>query len=326
MTETRVTTETRESTRHGTETTSSSRSQTRCPECDGRIAYDEEHGERACEECGLILEEDEIDRGPEWRSFDGADGEDRSRVGAPASELMHDRGLSTTIGWQDKDAYGNSLSSRKRAQIQRLRTWDERFRTKDAQERNLRQAFGEIERMASALGLPQSCRETASVLYRRAVDEELLPGRSIEAMTTASLYAAARQHDTPRTLDTVASVSRVDRLPIQRGYRYLATELGLEMKPADPTQYLRQYASKLDVSDEAERVAREILDTAKARGAHSGKSPAGIAAAAIYAAARLTNERLTQETVSEVSSVSEVTVRNRYQELLEIYGEHGDDG
>jgi len=64
--------------------------------------------------------------------------------------------------------------------MQRLRTWNERFRTRDSKERNLKQALGEIDRMASALGLPENVRETASVIYRRALDDDLLPGRSIE--------------------------------------------------------------------------------------------------------------------------------------------------
>jgi transcription initiation factor TFIIB len=289
-----------------------------CPECGGRSAHDEEHGEVTCRECGIVLDEDVIDHGPEWRAYDGDETSERSRVGAPTTNLMHDKGLSTTIGWQDKDARGNPVPASKRARLQRLRTWDERFRAKNAQERNLKQALGEIERMASALALSNLCRETAGVLYRRAVEEELLPGRSIEGMATACLYAAARQHGTPRTLVEFTTVSRVEKLPIQRTYRYLSRELGLEIGPTDPTQYVRQFASALDVSDEAERLARDLLETAKAEGAHSGKSPAGLAAAALYAATHLTNEALTQETVSETAHVSKVTIRNRYQELLEV--------
>ena len=49
----------------------------------------------------------------------------------------------------------------------------------------------------------------------------------------------------------------------------------------------------------------------------SGKSPVGIAAAAVYAAALLTNEKVTQSQVSDVADISEVTIRNRYKELLE---------
>jgi len=291
-----------------------------CEECGGRLVSDAEHGETVCEECGLVVEEDEIDPGPEWRAFDSTEKDKKSRVGAPTTNMMHDKGLSTNIGWQDKDAYGNALSSRQREKMQRLRTWNERFRTRDSKERNLKQALGEVDRMASALGLPENVRETASVIYRRALDEDLLPGRSIEGVATAALYAAARQAGTPRSLDEITTVSRVDKMELTRTYRYVVRELNLEVKPADPESYVPRFASDLDLSEESERRARQLLGNAKEQGVHSGKSPVGLAAAAVYAAALLTNEKVTQSEVSDVANISEVTIRNRYKELLDAKG------
>ena len=299
------------------ETESSADEELTCPECGGQLATDTEHGETVCVDCGLVVESDEIDRGPEWRAFDSREKDQKSRVGAPTTNMMHDKGLSTNIGWQDKDAYGKSLSSRQREKMQRLRTWNERFRTRDSKERNLKQALGEIDRMASALGLPDNVRETASVIYRRALDEDLLPGRSIEGVSTAALYAAARQAGTPRSLDEIAGVSRVEKDEIARTYRYVVRDLKLEIQPADPESYVPRFASDLELSDESERRARELLETAKSQGIHSGKSPVGLAAAAVYAASLLTNEKVTQSEVSEVANISEVTIRNRYHELLE---------
>ncbi|MFC6721748.1 transcription initiation factor IIB [Halobacteriaceae bacterium SHR40] len=289
-----------------------------CPECGGNLVNDAEHGETVCGDCGLVVEENEIDPGPEWRAFDSSEQDQKSRVGAPTTKMMHDKGLSTNIGWQDKDAYGNALSSRQREKMQRLRTWNERFRTRDSKERNLKQALGEIDRMASALGLPENVRETASVIYRRALEEDLLPGRSIEGVATASLYAAARQAGNPRSLDEIERVSRVDRMELTRTYRYVIRELGLEVKPADPKSYIPRFTSELGLSDEVERQARELLDAARGTEVMSGKSPVGLAAAAIYAASLLTNEKVTQSQVSDVADISEVTIRNRYHELLDL--------
>ena len=288
-----------------------------CPECGGHVINDEEHGETVCSDCGLVVEADSVDRGPEWRAFDSREKDEKSRVGAPTTNTMHDKGLSTNIDWRDKDAYGRSLGARQRQKMQRLRKWNERFRTRDSKERNLKQALGEIDRMASALGLPDNVRETASVIYRRALDEDLLPGRSIEGVSTASLYAAARQAGTPRSLDEIAGVSRVEKDEIARTYRYVVRELKLEIQPADPGSYVPRFASDLGLSDEAERRARSLLDTAKSQGLHSGKSPVGLAAAAVYAASLLVNEKVTQSDVSDVANISEVTIRNRYHELLE---------
>jgi transcription initiation factor TFIIB len=301
-----------------TETTEEETDETHgCPECSGKLANDAEHGEVVCQDCGLVVDEDNIDRGPEWRAFDAQEKDEKSRVGAPTTNMMHDKGLSTNIDWRDKDAYGNSLSSQQRQKMQRLRKWNERFRTRDSKERNLKQALGEIDRMASALGLPDNVRETASVIYRRALDENLLPGRSIEGVSTSALYAAARQAGVPRSLDEVAGVCRVEKDEIARTYRYVARELGLEIAPADPESYVPRFASDLDLSEEAAGRARELLANAKETGIHSGKSPVGLAAAAVYAASLLTNEKVTQSEVGEVADISEVTIRNRYHELLE---------
>jgi transcription initiation factor TFIIB len=171
--------------------------------------------------------------------------------------------------------------------------------------------------MSSALGLPKNVRETASVIYRRALDEDLLPGRSIEGVSTAAVYAAARQAGVPRSLDEIADVSRVEKNEVARTYRYVVRELGLEVQPADPESYVPRFASGLDLSDEAEHRARKLLQNAKEKGVHSGKSPVGLAAASVYAASLLTNEKTTQAAVSEVADISEVTIRNRYHELLE---------
>ena len=288
-----------------------------CPECSGNLVTDEEHGETVCADCGLVVESDEIDRGPEWRAFDSSERDSKSRVGAPTTTMMHDKGLSTNIGWQNKDANGNALSANQREKMQRLRTWNERFRTRDHSERNLKQALGEIDRMGSALGVPESARETASVVYRRALDDGLLPGRSIEGIATAALYAAIRQANLPQTIDDMVLVSRVDEQEFTRAYRYINRELALEIGPPDPADYLTKFASALDASDELVRRARDLLETGKEANVHSGKSPVGLAAASIYAAGLLVNEELTQETVSEATDVSTVTIRDRYRELLE---------
>ncbi len=288
-----------------------------CPECGGQVITDEARGESVCADCGLVVEEDDIDRGPEWRAFDAKEKDEKSRVGAPTTNTMHDKGLSTNIDWRDQDAYGRSLDSRQRQKMRRLRKWNERFRTRDSKERNLKQALGEIDRMSSALGLPENVRETASVIYRRALDEDLLPGRSIEGVSTACTYAAARMADVPRSLDEISEVSRVGKDEVARTYRYVVRELKLEVKPADPESYVPRFASDLNLSDETELRAKELLTNAKEQGIHSGKSPVGLAAAAVYAAALLTNEKTTQAAVSEVADISEVTIRNRYHELLE---------
>jgi transcription initiation factor TFIIB len=294
-----------------------------CPECGAdRIVKSSDRGELVCDECGLVVEEDQIDPGPEWRAFNHSERQNKSRVGAPTTQTMHDKGLTTQIDWKDKDAYGRSISSEKRSQMHRLRKWQERIRTKDAGERNLQFALSEIDRMASALGVPRSVREVASVIYRRALKEDLIRGRSIEGVATSALYAACRKEGIPRSLDEVAEVARVEQKEIGRTYRYIAQELSLGLEPVDPVQYVPRFCSELGLSEEVEQKTREIIEVTAEKGMLSGKSPTGYAAAAIYAASLLCNEKKTQREVADVAQVTEVTIRNRYQEQIEALGIH----
>ena len=199
----------RERTAETEQSTPESESVQVCPNCESASSITStDQDELVCNDCSLILEEDTIDHGPEWRAFNHSEQQSKSRVGAPTTQRMHDKGLTTQIGWQNKDAYGRSLSSEKRSQMNRLREWQKRTQTQGAGEPNLQFALSEIERMASALGVPNSVREVASVIYRRALSEDLIRGRSIEGAATSALYAACRKEGIPRSLEEVAQ-SRV---------------------------------------------------------------------------------------------------------------------
>ncbi len=291
---------------------------TECPECGGRhLAQDYDHGELICEDCGLVIDNQYIDEGPEWRAFDMKQEEKRARTGAPMTEMVHDKGLSTGIDSSNKDSYGRSIPSKKKAQIYRLRKWQRRIRVSDATERNLAYALTEMDRMASTMGLPKNIRETAAVIYRKAVKKNLIRGRSINSVVAASLYAACRKANVPRTLDEIAEATSSDRKEIGRTYRFLSRELILKLKPTKPQEYLSRFCSELDLSGQVQKKAKEIIDEAEDKELISGKGPTGLAAASIYIASINEGERRTQREVADVAAVTEVTVRNRYKELVE---------
>ena len=289
-----------------------------CPECGGRIVDDSKHGEKACNECGLVVEEREIDHGPEWRSFNQEETNERRRVGSPSTLLQHDKGLSTNIGWEDKDGYGRTLSPRQRRRMSRLRTWNERFRARDSDDRNLKKALGNIKRIKSELDLAPELAESASGIYRKCLDEDLIRGRAIEAMSEASVWIAIRQAELPRTLDELAKVSQVERQRIARAQRYISRELEVEITPPNPTNFVEMIGSSVDAPIAVRELGRAMVEELVETGAHSGKHPVGIASAAVYAAdEQIADGELTQQQVAEVVDITEVTVRNRKKDLIE---------
>jgi transcription initiation factor TFIIB len=286
-----------------------------CPECGGdSIHRDDVHGERVCRECGCVLSDNLVETGSSWSAFSHSDAEQTTRVGSPMTELLHDRGLTTKIHWKDTDAHGRPISARKKQTMRRLRTWQTRARLSRSGERNLQVALSEINRMSSALAVPEQVREMASHIYRDALSDDLIQGRSIEAVASSALYIACRNEQIPRSLDEIERAARVDRTEIARTYRRIAAEQELEMKPVDPKLFVPRFCSKLDVSRPVQRRARSILEQAAAEGLHSGKSPTGLAGAAIYLATRECDSEVTQSDIADVAQVTEVTIRNRYQE------------
>lgn len=291
----------------------------RCPECASvQLRRDERRGEVVCADCGLVLEDRLIDPGPEWRAFDSEQRDRRARTGAPATVLLHDKGLSTEIGWPGgKDGQGRRVPARNRAMLFRIQRWQRRARARSGADRSLMVALAELDRVASRAGLPRNVRETAAVIYRRAADKHLSRGRSIEGVASASLYAACRQLGVPRTLDEISEASRVPRKVVGRTHRLLHRELGLRLPPTNPLEYVPRFASHLELSAGTQALAVRIVQLAIRHGLANGKSPMGTAAAALYIASILSGQPRSQDQVAQAAGVTEVTIRNRYHTLAE---------
>jgi len=290
----------------------------KCSECGSTsLMRDYESGEIVCINCGYVLDEKIVDVGPEWRAFDDEQKAKRMRVGSPITFTIHDKGLSTSIDWRDRDIYGRKLTPDQRTEVYRLRRWQRRLRVSDATERNLAYALSELSKMSNTLSLPKNVLETACVIYRRAVKERLIRGRSIQSVTAAALYMACRQCHVTRTLEEIVGISTASKKDIGRSYRFMIKELEMFVPPVSPRSYISRFSNELEMAGKAEIIALLILKRAQKTLLTSGRGPTGIAAAATYIASVLLNERKTQREISENADVTEVTIRNRYKELME---------
>ena len=293
-------------------------SKQRCPSCTKtKMILDEDKGELFCSYCGYAAPEQIVQDGPEWRSFSN-DGSDRSRVGAGTSITMHDMGLSTVIGTQNKDATGKPLDSSMKKSINRLRTWDSRSQAHTSVERNLRQALSEMDKLQDKMSLPSQVIEKAAYIYRKAIEKKLVKGRSIHGLVAACVYAACRNTETPRTLEDVASGINIRRKDVARCYRLIFRELDLKIPVADPVKGVSRIASIAGLGEKTIRKAIELLNKAKKIGMVAGKDPMGIAAAALYLSCISTGGSKTQKEISIASGVTEVTIRNRCAGLRKL--------
>ena len=288
----------------------------KCPECASKnLVHDNDTGETICGDCGLVVYEQMMDKGPEWRAFTQEEKASRSRVGMPTSYSIHDKGLSTAISQVDRDAFGRKLPLSTRLQMWRLRKWQIRSRVHSSIDRNLAQAMAELERLSSKVSISPPIKEKAAVAYRKALDKGLVRGRSINAIAAAALYAACRKSGSPRTLREISEASLVDKKDVARCYRLLLQELDFHMPISDPMTYVSKIAGKTGISGKTQGAAIAILREARQKRFSAGKDPMGLAAAALYIACLQNAEKNTQKDIAEAAGVTEVTVRNRYKAL-----------
>ncbi|MCE4611619.1 MAG: transcription initiation factor IIB family protein [Desulfurococcales archaeon] len=190
-----------------------------------------------------------------------------------------------------------------------------------AADKNLQQAINLIKDVASKLELTDTIVEEASRIYREALQKGLTRGRSIESIAAAALYAACRIHGTPHTITQIIEAMKgtVDpdvKREVSRSYRLIVRDLGLKIPVRRPEDFVYTITSALGLPERVADEAINIIREAKKRGLTSGKDPSGMAGAAVYLAALKHGIRKTQKEIASVAGVTEVTIRNRYKEIL----------
>jgi len=288
-----------------------------CSECGSPdLVTDEWSGEVICSKCGLVILDELLNRNPEWRAFTLEEKRSRRRVGAPTDYSRFDKGQSTVIQ-VNRDAFGNPLPAETRRRMRRLRKTNIRSRMQAPNIRNLMQAMSELERLSEKLYIPSFIQEMAAVIYRKALNANLIRGRSIAAVVAASLYAACRFTKTSRTLKEIAEASIREKKEISRCYFLIVRRLKIRMPTADPLNHISRIAEKAGISGESQSLAVKILWEAKRKRIIMGKDPLGIAATMLYIACQLKGEKMTQTDIAYAAGVTEVTIRNRKKDIME---------
>ncbi len=293
----------------------------RCPECDSQdLVRDDHRAELVCNSCGLVIEEDLIDQGPEWRDFNVYERYGSSRVGSPANPMIPDKGLSTEIPVATKDAHGKSLSTEARVRFYRMRMLHNQVRQSKRGERSLGEGLKQVDRFSSLMRLPSSIREEAAVIYRKAAQQGVVRGRSIAIIAAASIYVACRLHGFPRTLREIVETLKLDRKKLSRTYTILNRELRLRIPTTSPADYLPRISEALELRPATRAMASRMIGDLAADPTFASMLPTGTVAGAVYIASILCDDRRSQDEISKASGVSEVTLRNRARQIADALG------
>jgi len=288
-----------------------------CPHCGSKnLLFDHDTGELACADCGLVVHKDDVDFSPEWRAFTAEEREQMERIGPPRSSLFDSGGLSTKIV-PTKRTEGDSQDPNR---YLRLARWQDRSTSSSSEVRSLPKAQWLISSAGLKLNCPRAVVERAAELYKEAHVKGLVKGRAMEAEAMASLYMSCKRFDNPRTLEEISRVSGVKKSSIAKSYREMVWSMGAPKNRDESVLMLTRLSDKLNLRGRGLKVALELLEAAKERKLSCGRSPTSLAAACVYLSSIIVNTPITQKTVASVASVTEVTLRNRYKEMIEVLG------
>ena len=269
---------------------------------------DSERGEIVCGGCGLILLQNMTDASYENNGYRSEDYMKMSRTGPASSLTMNDRGLSTVIG-NNKDSTGKALSSKTKYEFNRLRTWDQR--SKSRKTASLSRAFTLLHGMKTKLGISDNVVENAAYIYRKVVNAKLTRGRTMASLISASLYAACRENNIPRTLDDIADAGNVERRILSRDLRTIIKKLGLNLNQYETTSFISKISNNMSLKEKTKRDAFEILRRCEKEQITAGKHPVAQAVASLYLSCIMNGEKVSQKKFATESGVSDVTIRNR---------------
>ncbi len=291
---------------------------TKCPICgSNNTVTDVSNGETVCQKCGFVHTENVLDRGPDWRAFNLQEMKDNPRAGSPLTYTMHDKGLSTNIGYKNRDHTGRKLKPEQRTRFYRLRQWNRRTKKTGSHHRNLAKALKHVSRIENKLGLPKNVAETGSHIYRQVLKKDGVKGRTIKGIAATSIYMACRICGISKSLETIAETVNIPKKKVARNYRYMYRILDREIPKISTGKIISKLVNQMGLSGNVERISLILLDMVSDLKLNSGKSPSGIAAGILYIGCQVSGEKKTQQKISSRAHVSSVTIRNRYKDIME---------
>jgi transcription initiation factor TFIIB len=276
-------------------------------------------GEVICISCGTSVISDGIaENRPERSVIDINELYSGSRTGMPMSLAIHDLGLSTVIGRNNKDFSGKAIVDASTQSIfERIRTWDYRTRTRSSKDQSCIYAFRQLNKLKEKLALPSSVIEKAAYIYRKAQRNEIVKGRTRTGAITACVYIACREAAIPRGFNEVAKVSNIRPKELWKAYRAIVSGLDLKVPLIDPVRCLVKLANKTGVNEKVKRCGINCMKQVIDSNMSAGRDPLGLAATVLYISYQnFGNLGKSQKYFADTAGISDVTVRNRRQELI----------
>jgi len=269
------------------------------------VVFDEFRGEFICAETGEVLEERLVDTGKEWRSFSTAS--NRERAETPNTLKVHDMGFHTEID-------GTSWIGRRLSELNSM------SRVISSDEKKLSRALKLSNEVINKLPTPSAARlkEEVGLILRKLVKSGTIGRKKMGAYVAAAVICAAENLNIPVNTRDIVDWCGTTLSDVWDALMRIRRDLGIvKSRSYDPRTLVLSYAHKAGLPNQVATLAMKIVEAGKTSGTLLSKGPQGVAVASLYVASILLNIRKTQSMISKETEVSEVTVRNRYKDIID---------
>lgn len=276
-----------------------------CPECkSGKLVENQDQGELACLKCGYVAAERLEDHKIRIK-YDENDN--------PISSLTVPFQKSSFIANSKTDYSGAPIRGEMKQTMERLRLWDSRAGSTSRQ-RTIKASSIMISKWSKDLGVTNNAINEANRMFAKALDAQIVRGRTIRGIAIASLKLSCKVNGIPRDEKQFLEVSGVRKKELGRSYRILVKKLNIDSmsmgNATNPQDFLGAISGKLGIPEGAIREAAKILDRATQIGFLAGKNRVGLAASALYIACRMEGLAFSQDAISSAAKISTVTIRH----------------
>ncbi len=283
----------------------------KCPYCGSTdIVFDYQDGVYVCTKCGTVIGR-AIYEGYEIRPFDTT----LPRTSGSYTDTVHDHG----VGGTDFDISGSSIKYSDRYKWKNMRSLLVKTRT-TKKEKIVEKALRHLNYYAKKLEIPDYVRETSAKLLRKTVEGKNYKNKTLKNLALAAIYVSFKIHGLHRPAKLYAKETGITLKNLWHAEKkiYEANgSLNTLMRRESPENYVAYIVNKLGLSTEVEILANKLIREAKKLGLDIGRPAIGLATAAVYLASILLNEKRTQLQIADTVGVSDVTIRNRYSDLIE---------
>ena len=144
----------------------------------------------------------------------------------------------------------------------------------------------------------------------------------IKETAVALIYIACRKRNLPCTIKDLLKNSDVDIKSFNKAYMHIANLMNIKGIYNDEQliNMTLRIVNMININSNIKHrlmlLMRDMIDKSKATGLFNGKTFTSTIAAMVYLSLSIYNIKVRQREIASIAGVTDVTIRNRYNELL----------